>query len=167
VRVAERLVVIGGDAAGMTAATNARRGENDLDIVVFEKGRYTSYSACGIPYLVGGAVDELEDLVVRTPQEFRDKHRIDARTGHEVKGIDLDRRSVEVRVLDQDRTITMGFDHLHIATGARPTRPDLPGIDQPWIRGVQTLDDASELLARVAAGRCREVVVIGGGYVGL
>ncbi|NLD77959.1 MAG: FAD-dependent oxidoreductase [Acidimicrobiales bacterium] len=165
--MAERLVVIGGDAAGMTAATNARRGRSDLDIVVFEKGRYTSYSACGIPYLVGGAVESLDDLVVRTPQEFRDKHRIDARIDHEVMGVDLDRRTVEVRAIGQGRTITMGFDLLHIATGASPTRPDLPGIDAPWIRGVQTLTDAADLLERVERGDCGRVVVVGGGYVGL
>lgn len=165
--MAERLVVIGGDAAGMTAATNARRGRTDLDIVVLEKGRYTSYSACGIPYLVGGAVEELDDLVVRTPQEFRDRHRIDVRIGHEVKSIDLDRRTVDVLAHDQGRTITLGFDLLHIATGARPTRPDLPGIDAPWIRGVQTLDDAADLLARIEAGESDRVVVVGGGYVGL
>lgn len=164
----ERLVVIGGDAAGMTAATNARRGQKDLDIVVLEKGRYTSYSACGIPYLVGGAVAELDDLVVRTPQEFRDKHRIDARIRHEVTAIDLDRRRVEVRALDQERTLQIDFDLLHIATGARPIRPDLPGIDAPWIRGVQTLGDAAELLRIVAhGGGPRRVVVVGSGYVGV
>jgi NADPH-dependent 2,4-dienoyl-CoA reductase/sulfur reductase-like enzyme len=165
--MAERLVVIGGDAAGMTAATNARRGRTDLDIVVLEKGHATSYSACGIPYVVGGSVGALDDLVVRTPQEFRDQHRIDARTRHEVTAIDLDARTVEVRALDQARTYSMGFDLLHLATGARPRRPDLPGIHEPWIRGVQTLDDAAALLAAVDAHQCRRVVVVGGGYIGL
>ncbi|QXC59125.1 FAD-dependent oxidoreductase [Aquihabitans sp. G128] len=165
--MAERLVVIGGDAAGMAAATNARRGRADLEIVALEKGRYTSYSACGIPYLVGGSVGELDDLVVRTPQEFRDQHRIDVRVGHEVKGIDLAARRLEVRALDQGRTFHLGFDLLHVATGARPVRPDLPGIDADWIHGVQTLTDAAGLLASIDARTCRRVVVIGGGYVGL
>lgn len=165
--MAERLVVIGGDAAGMTGATNARRGRPDLEIVVLEKGRYTSYSACGIPYLVGGAVEALEDLVVRTPQEFRDKHRIDVRIRHEAMGIDLDARRIEVRALDTQRTFHLGFDLLHLATGARPVRPHLPGIDADWIHGVQTLTDAAGLLAAVEARQCRKVVVVGAGYIGL
>ena len=164
--MAERLVVIGGDAAGMTAATNARRGRSDLEIVAIEQGSYTSYSACGIPYLVGGAVAALNDLVVRTPQEFRDRHRIDVRTRHRVMGIDLDARRVEVRALDQSRTFNLGFDLLHIATGAMPIRPELPGIDAPWIHGVQTLTDAARLLDAINEPPGR-VVVIGGGYIGL
>lgn len=165
--MAERLVVVGGDAAGMSAATNARRGRPDLEIVVVETGRRTSYSACGIPYLVGGAVPELDDLVVRTPQEFRDKHRIDVRTRHRAVAIDLDARRLEVRALDQERTFHLGFDLLQVATGAVPIRPDLPGIDAPWIHGVQNLEDAAGLLAAIATGPCRRVVVVGGGYIGL
>lgn len=165
--VADRLVVIGGDAAGMTAATNARRGRPDLEIVVLEKGPHTSYSACGIPYVVSGAVGSLDDLIVRTPQEFRDGFRIDVRTRHEARSIDLDARRIEVRALDQERTLHIGFDLLHIATGARPLRPDLPGIDGPDIYGVQTLDDAQQLLDAVEARTRRTVAVVGGGYIGL
>jgi len=165
--MADRLVVIGGDAAGMTAATNARRGRPDLEIVVLEKGAHTSYSACGIPYVVSGAVAGLDELVVRTPQEFRDGFRIDVRTRHEARSIDLDARRIEVRALDQERTLHLGFDLLHIATGARPVRPDLPGIDGPDIYGVQTLDDAQVLLDAVGAARRRTVTVVGGGYIGL
>lgn len=165
--MAERLVVVGGDAAGMTGATNARRGRPDLEIVVLEKGSDTSYSACGIPYVVSGEVGSVDDLVVRTPQEFRDGFNIDVRTRHELVSIDLDARRLEVRATDQARTLHLGFDLLHMATGARPIRPDLPGIDGPDIYGVQTLDDARALLAAAAAGRIRDVVVVGAGYIGL
>lgn len=164
--MAERLVVIGGDAAGMSAATNARRGRPDLEIVVLEKGRYTSYAACGIPYVVGGQVDDLDDLIVRSPQEHRDRSRIDVRMGHEVTGIDLEARRVEAIDLDRSRTVHLGFDQLMIATGARPVRPDLDGIDAPWVRGVQTLDDARHLLDILEPG-VQEAVVVGGGYIGL
>lgn len=165
--MAARLVVIGGDAAGMTAATNARRGRPDLEIVVLEQGSYTSYSACGIPYVVSGTVADLDQLVVRTPQEFRDGFRIDVRTRHEVRGIDLDARRLEVRALDQERTLQLGFDLLHIATGARPLRPDLPGIDGPGIFGVQNLEDARRILEAVGRQPIRRVVVVGAGYIGL
>jgi NADPH-dependent 2,4-dienoyl-CoA reductase/sulfur reductase-like enzyme len=165
--VAERLVVIGGDAGGMTAATNARRKDPTLDIVALERGAWTSYSACGIPYLVGGEVDAVEDLVARTPEELRNDSRIDVRIHHEVTAIDLDRRSVEVRDLARQRSFHLDFDLLHIATGARPTRPPLPGIDLDHVRGVQTLDDGKALLDRARTSTCDEVVVVGGGYIGL
>lgn len=164
--MAERLVVIGGDAAGMSAASNARKGRPDLEIVVLEKGRHTSYAACGIPYVIAGDVDDLDELVVRTPQEHRDRSRIDVRIGHEATGIDLEARRVEAVDLERGRTITLGFDELLIATGARPIRPDIPGIDAPWVRGVQTLDDAQRLLDLLEPG-VREAVVVGGGYIGL
>jgi NADPH-dependent 2,4-dienoyl-CoA reductase/sulfur reductase-like enzyme len=165
--VGERLVVIGGDAGGMTAATQARRLRPDLDIVALEKGDWTSYSACGIPYLVGGHIGQLEDLVVRTPQQFRDEHRIDVRVRHEAVGIDLDRRSVEVRDHDHGRTVRLPFDQLMIGTGARPRRPDLPGMDSDLVHGVQTLGDAADLLRHAETGECERIVVVGGGYIGL
>jgi NADPH-dependent 2,4-dienoyl-CoA reductase/sulfur reductase-like enzyme len=165
--MAERLVVIGGDAAGMAAAMQVRRRKPYLEIVALERGSWTSYSACGIPYLVGGDVRSLDDLVARSPQEFRDEHRIDVRLQHEAVGIDMDRRRVEVRDRVRDRTIHIDFDRLHLGTGARPIRPDLPGIDGEQVRGVQTLDDAKALLDHARIARCRSVVVVGGGYIGL
>ncbi|MCU1487311.1 MAG: flavoprotein oxidoreductase [Actinomycetia bacterium] len=163
----ERLVVIGGDAGGMGAASTARRLRSDLDIVALEKSEYTSYSACGIPYLIGGEVARVDELVARTPQEFRNQYRIDVRLRHEALGIDLDRREVEVRDHEHGRTIRLGFDQLVIGTGARPRRPDLPGIDGPDIYGVQTLDDGARLLQRITDTPVQKVVVVGGGYIGL
>lgn len=151
----------------MSAASQARRGRPELEIVVLEKGTYTSYAACGIPYHVSGAVESLDDLVMRTPQEFRDRMRIDVRMRHEAKAIDLDRRRVEVRDHEHDRSLEIGFDQLVVATGARPTRPPLPGIDLDTVRGVQTLDDAAGLLEQARASSCRNVVIVGAGYIGL
>ena len=165
--MADRLVVVGGDAAGMSAASQVRRRQRHLEIVVLEKGQFTSYSACGIPYLVGGEIDELDQLVARTPEEFRERLLIDVRLGHEVTSIDMDSRRVEVVDHQRQRTIHLPFDQLLIATGARPVRPDLPGIDSPWVRGVQTLGDAESLLAPDEQSGCRQVVVVGGGYIGL
>jgi len=151
----------------MAAAMQARRLQPYLDIVALEKGAWTSYSACGIPYLVGGEVGALEALVARTPQEFRDQHRVDVRLHHEALGIDHGRRVVEVRDHLHQRTIQLRYDTLHLATGSRPTRPPLPGIDLPHVRGVQTLDDAKVLLDHARTGGCRTVAVVGGGYIGL
>lgn len=163
-------MVIGGDAGGMAAASQARRmrpDPRDLEIVAYERGTRTSFSACGIPFRVGGQVAELDDLVARTPQEFRDGQHIDVRTRHEVAAIDVDERTVAVRDLDAGRTFTQRFDQLLIGTGARPIRPPLPGIDLDFIHGVQNLDDADDLLAHAERSRCERVVVVGGGYIGL
>ena len=161
-------MVVGGDAGGMAAATNARRRDPSLEIVALEKGRWTSYSACGIPYVVSGAVDGgVDALVARHPQQFRDDLRIDVRLRHEVTGLDLDQGRVQVRNQEHGRTFWMGFDQLHLGTGARPLRPDLPGIDLPFVHGVQTLDDATHLLRHAQQTECRRVVVVGGGYIGL
>lgn len=151
----------------MGAATQAHRGDANLEIVAFEKGDWTSYSACGIPYVIGGSVAALEQLVARTPQEHRDKSLIDVRTRHEVMAIDLDQRRLEVRDHAHSRTIQVPFDELMLGMGARPIRPDLPGIDLPAIHGVQTLDDAARLLHHADTSECRNVVVVGGGYIGL
>lgn len=165
--MAERLVIIGGDAGGMGAASQARRRRDDLEIVALERGTRTSFSACGIPYHVAGILDDLDDLVVRTPQEHRDQHRIDVRLRQEATGIDLTERSVEVRDHEHRRTYTLGFDQLCIGTGARPRRPPIPGIDADHVMGVQNLDDAEALLERAHRIRCQDVVVVGGGYIGL
>ncbi len=162
-----RLVVIGGNAGGMSALSQVRRRRRDLEIVVLEKGDWTSYSSCGIPYLVAGEVDGVDDLVVRTPQQFRDKLLVDVRVQHEVTAIDLAQRHLEVRDHGHRRSIKMGFDELLIGTGATPVRPDLPGIDADFVRGVQTLADARALLDYAEGIECRRVVVVGSGYVGL
>jgi len=165
--VARRLAVIGGDAGGMSAATQARRLDPSLEIVAFERTEWTSYSACGIPYVVSGEVDEVEQLIVRTPQEHRDQSHIDMRMRHEVMGIDLPAGRVEVRDHVRGRTIQVPFDLLLLGMGARPIRPDLPGIGLPLVHGVQTLHDARVLLQYAETSRCSDVVVVGGGYIGL
>ncbi|HWL65507.1 MAG TPA: FAD-dependent oxidoreductase [Actinomycetota bacterium] len=164
--MAERLVVIGGDAAGMTAASQARkrRGPEDLSIVAFEKGNYTSYSACGIPYFVGDVV-EFDRLIVRRPEEFRAKQDIDARIRHEVVGIDLDKRTVTV--VHEGAESDEPFDHLMVATGGKPLRPQLDGVDSTGIFGVQTLDDGVTIERFIEEEKPEKAVVVGGGYIGL
>ena len=163
----ERLVVVGGDAAGMTAAATARRRQptDRLEIVALERGEYTSYSACGIPYLVGGVVEDLDALIARTPEEHR-RRGIDVRTGHEAVAVDLERRAVRVRRLGDGAETWEGFDRLVLALGSTPRRPPLPGGDADGIYGVQTLGDGLTLRDALARGP-RHAVVVGGGYVGL
>ena len=158
----QRLAIIGGDAAGMSAASIARRRDEQLEIVAFERGEYTSYSACGIPYYVGGDVEDLERLVSRDPAEHR-KRGIDVRTGCEVVAIDLAARTLTVRS-SKDGESSEPFDQLVVATGAEAAPPPIPGADA--IEPARTLDAGARLRASLErGGRC--AVVIGAGYIGL
>ncbi|MDL5204392.1 FAD-dependent oxidoreductase [Streptomyces sp. ALI-76-A] len=167
-RGAERLVVVGGDAAGMSAASQARRlkGPDELEIVAFERSHFASYSACGIPYWVGGDVSGPDELIARTPEEHRARG-IDLRMRTEVTQIDVAGARVRARALDSGAESWTPYDHLVIATGARPVRPDLPGVDAPGVHGVQTLDDGQALLDTLADTRGRRAVVVGAGYIGV
>ncbi len=158
-----KLVVIGGNAAGMSAAAQARRlrPADDLEIVAFERGHYTSYSSCGIPYWIGGVVDDRDALIARDPATFRRDHAIEVRTGAEVVHIDLDRH--EVHTADGTRE---PFDRLVYAAGAVPVRPAWAN-DADGVFGVQTLDDGDAVRDWLATRRPRRAVVVGGGYIGV
>jgi NADPH-dependent 2,4-dienoyl-CoA reductase/sulfur reductase-like enzyme len=164
--MSERLVVVGGDAGGMSAASVVRRARPDVEIVVFERGHITSYAACGIPYVVAGEVATTDALVVRTPQQFAERD-IDVRLGHEVVRIDVDERVVEARDLDRGGTTVLGFDQLMIGTGARPIVPDWPGVDLPHVSVAHKLPDADRIRDLAADVDGRPVAVVGGGYVGI
>ncbi|MFC9609628.1 FAD-dependent oxidoreductase [Streptomyces sp. NPDC056938] len=164
----ERLVVIGGDAAGMSAASQARRmrDPDELEIVAFERGHFSSYSACGIPYWVGGEVAGPDELIARTPEEHRERS-IDLRMRTEVTELDVEGGRVRSRALDTGTEAWTSYDKLVIATGARPVRPRIPGIDAPGVHGVQTLDDGQALLDSLASTQGRRAVVVGAGYIGV
>ncbi len=161
-------MVIGGDAAGMSAASQARRlrGPDELEIVAFERGHFTSYSACGIPYWVGGDVSDRDQLIARGPQEHRERG-IDLRMRTEVTEIDVARGRVRARDVDSGAESWTSYDKLVIATGARPIRPDMPGADASGVHGVQTLDDGQALLDSLTRTRGRRAVVVGAGYIGV
>lgn len=162
-----RIVVIGGDAAGMSAASQLRRLKPEIEIVVLEKGPFTSYAACGIPYFVAGLIDNPEKLVARTPETFREKYDIDARTLQEAMDIDAGKREVAIRDHRDSRSYTLAYNQLLIATGAVPFKPSVPGIDAGGIFGVNTLGSGIELHRAIESGDVRKTVVIGGGYIGL
>ncbi len=151
----------------MSAASQAlrRAGRDALEVVAFERGRYVSYSACGIPYWVAGDVDGPDALIARSAAEHR-ANGIDLRLRTEVTEIDLDAGTVTAVELEGGIGHQVGFDDLVLATGAVPIRPDLPGVDAPGVYGVQTLEDGAALLAGLAQ-RPRRAVVVGGGYIGV
>src|SRR5215218_1285192 len=163
--MARRLAIVGGDAAGMSAASTARRRDADLEIVAFERGPYTSYSACGIPYYVGGLFDDSDRLISRSPDEHRANGiAVHART--EVTAIDLEARALTVLDRQSGAERTEAFDQLVIATGAEAVAPPIPGAEAT--EPVRTVDAAERFRAALSrGGDDRHVVVIGGGYIGL
>ncbi|MEU4553335.1 FAD-dependent oxidoreductase [Micromonospora violae] len=168
--MAQRLIVIGGDAAGMSAASQARRRRDrgDLEIVVFERGHFTSYAACGIPYWISGLVPGPETLIARTPETFRTEYAMDVRLRHEVTTIDLERREVVAQDLNGGGEVRERFDDLVYATGAVPVKPPWAVTDVDGVFGVQTLDDGAALRDWLdAEPQPRRAVVVGGGYIGV
>ena len=163
----ERLVVIGGDAAGMSAASQARRRRPELEIVVFERGPNTSFSACGIPYYVGRVVDSEEKLIIRTPEKFREQDGIDVRVFHEVEEIDTAGKKVHVRDLNSGKSAWEPYDQLLIATGAVPILPDLPGAEAGDIFGVSSIKSGLDIRRRLDKGDVKKAIIVGGGYIGL
>jgi NADPH-dependent 2,4-dienoyl-CoA reductase/sulfur reductase-like enzyme len=161
----ERLVVVGADAAGMTAASQARRRNRDLEVVAFERTGIASYSACGEPYYISGEVDTLDELIARTPEQFA-KAGIEVRLHTEVVKIDTERSVVSVRNGDSGDITESGYDQLLVATGARAAVPPIDGIDLDGVHVLRTLDDA-EALRRVADAGEGNIVIVGGGYIGV
>jgi NADPH-dependent 2,4-dienoyl-CoA reductase/sulfur reductase-like enzyme len=165
--VTKRLVIIGGDAAGMSAATQVRRMKTvaEFEIVAFERSSRTSYAACGLPYLVGGLVDSPASLIARTPEQHRAKG-IDVRTRHEVTAIDIRASHVTVRDIASGLESAVHYDELLISTGASGILPNWPGIGAKGVLQLRTLDDAAAVEQLLAAG-ARRAVVVGAGYIGL
>jgi NADPH-dependent 2,4-dienoyl-CoA reductase/sulfur reductase-like enzyme len=169
----QRVVVVGADAAGMSAAhqalRTARARGRELEVVVAERGADTSYSACGIPYWIAGDVESGEDLVARSAAEHAARG-VDLRLGATAVALDLEAGAVEVRHAD-GRSERLGYDALVLATGAHPRVPDWAlGPDGNWVRGVRalkTLDDGAAWIEHLETTRPRRAVVVGGGYIGI
>ncbi len=163
-----RIVVVGGDATGMSAANTAlRHASDDVEVTVLEKGHYTSYSACGIPYWIAGTVADGDSLIARSPEEHREAG-VDVRMRTEATAIDLDKQVVSFRAVDGDGDEgEIEYDDLVLATGARPLRPPLDGIDAEGIFGVQSLEDGEAIISDLADSDRRRAVVVGAGYIGV
>ena len=163
----KKLVVIGGDAAGMTAASKVRREQPEREIVVFERGSHTSYAACGMPYYIGGQVDSEESLIARKPEVFREKQNIDVRIRHEVIEIDIEKKRVKVKNLDQEKEFRETWDDLLIATGASPIVPKMENIDAGGVFALSTLQSGIDVFNFIEKKKPSKAVIVGGGYIGI
>lgn len=164
--MAETLIVIGGTAAGLSAASKAKRLNPELEIKVFEKSGYISYGACGLPYFVGGIIEEPDELVAVTADTMRNKRGIPTWIHHEVTSINREEKTVTVVNLDNGEESVHGYDKLVIATGATPVVPPIPGIEAEGVYYLRNVEDGIRLKAKVQR-ETRKACIIGGGFIGL
>ncbi len=164
--MSRRFVVIGGDAAGMSAASRAKRNDPALEVVVVEQTHDVSYSACGMPYTIAERGRPMDELVVRRAEVFRDKQGIDLRTGHRAEAIDLQAKTIR-GTTRAGQGFEIGFDQLLLATGASPRRPPIPGMDLPGVLVLKTLEDGRAIQRRLEEATARSAVIIGMGYIAL
>lgn len=160
-----RFVVVGGDAAGMSAASKAKRNYPDMEVVVLEASTDVSYSACGMPYNVADADRDMDDLIVRKAEVFRSKQGLDLHLDHTVTAID--RGAKKVLGTTAGRAFEVSYDKLLIATGARPRKLDVPGGDLPGVMCLKSLQDGRNIKNYLASRAAKRVLIVGMGYIGL
>ncbi|NMB02005.1 MAG: FAD-dependent oxidoreductase, partial [Firmicutes bacterium] len=163
----KQLVVVGGTAAGLSAASKAKRMQPGLEVNVFERSGFISYGACGLPYYIGGLVQTETELVDFTPEELYEKRGILAHTHHKVINISPANKTIDVLNLKNNETLVVPYDYLVIATGASPVIPDIPGIHTKGVFSLRTVEDGMKIKKAVQEARNRKAVVVGGGFIGL
>ncbi|MBC2607252.1 FAD-dependent oxidoreductase [Pelagicoccus albus] len=161
----KKILVIGGVAAGASFAARCRRLDEEVEIIVLERGPDVSFANCGLPYYVGGEISDRDALAVQTPQSLQAMLKLDVRTRSEARSINLEAKTVEVANLDSGDTETVSYDALMLAPGAKPIVPPLPGIDDPRIHTLRNLQDMDRIKAMVSSAK--RAVVVGAGFIGL
>nr|WP_317452006.1 FAD-dependent oxidoreductase [Paenibacillus sp. 37] len=164
--MSKKILIVGGVAGGASAAARLRRLDEHAEIIIFEKGPYISFANCGLPYYIGGSIDERERLLVQTPKGMADRFRIDVRTKSEVMAIDPQKRTV--RVQSQERGhYEESYDELILSPGAKPMVPDIPGKDNPLIYTVRSIPDIDRIKEQINSSNNLSSIVIGGGFIGV
>src|SRR5512147_1669616 len=163
----KRVLIVGGVAGGASCAARLRRLDESCEIVLLDRGPYVSFANCGLPYFVGNVIADEKNLLVASPELFRDRFRIEVRTGSEAVAIDRERRTLTVRDLASGTTRDESYDALVLAPDASPVRPPLPGIDLPGVFAVRSIPDTRRIRAWIDQHRAGHAVVVGGGFIGL
>ena len=162
-----KILIIGGVAAGAGCAARLRRLDESADIVLIERGEYISYANCGLPYHVGGVIESRDALLITKTEVMRERFRVDVRTRSEAVAIDRANRMVRIKQLETGEEYSEPYDKLVIATGSSPLRPPIPGIDSPRILTLWTVPDADHIRGMIREHGARSAVVVGGGFIGL
>lgn len=162
-----KVVIVGGVAGGATAATRIRRLDEHAQITIFERSGYISYANCGLPYYIGGVIEDPEELTLQTPESFRTRFCIDVKVKHEVIDIDVKQKTVTVCNLETGEKFEEGYDKLILSPGAKPIRPNLPGIDSKNLFSLRTVEDTFRIREFVEKQKPQRAVMVGGGFIGL
>lgn len=162
-----KVVIVGGVAGGASAATRARRCNENAEIVLFEKDEYVSFANCGLPYYIGGEITERSQLLVATPELFKNRFNIDVRTKHLVQSIDVENKTVSVLNQETDESCTEAWDRLILSPGATPIVPPLPGIHAKNVFTLRNLNDTDAIKGYIEQHNCQRAVVVGAGFIGL
>ncbi len=165
--MSKRVLIVGGVAGGANAATRLRRLDEKLEIVVFERGPYVSFANCGLPYHVGGEIQERKKLLQHTPETLKARFAIDVRVQHSVERIDRAAKEVEVRELPTGRVYRERYDSLILSPGAAPFKPTVPGLDLPGVFVLRDIPDMDRIIAWMAEHSCKSAAIAGGGFIGL
>lgn len=162
-----KVVIVGGVAGGATAAARLRRLDETAEIVVFERSGFVSYANCGLPYYIGGVIEDQEELTLQTPESFYERFRVQMKVRHEVTAIDRSTKTVTVRNLATGEVFQESYDKLLLAPGARPTQPALPGVGLDRLFTLRTVEDTLRIRRFVDTQHPKSVVLAGGGFIGL
>ena len=162
-----RVIIIGGVAGGATAAARIRRLDEKAEIIIFEKSGYISYANCGLPYYIGGVIEDKEELTLQTPESFWERFNIDVRVQNEALEINPENKTVTVKNIKTGEVYTESYDKLLISTGAKPTRPQMQGIDLDNVFTLRTVEDTYNIKNFVDECKPKSAVVVGGGFIGL
>ena len=162
-----RILIVGGVAGGASAAARARRLSEEAEIILFERGPHVSFANCGLPYHIGGVIQDRKRLLVQTPESLSARFDLDVRVNTEIVAIDPRTRQVTARHAKTGKETLEGYDALVLSPGASPIRPDLPGVDDPRVLTLRNLEDMDAILAAVKRGGTGRVLVAGAGYIGL
>ena len=162
-----KVVIVGGVAGGATAAARIRRLDEHAEIVVFERSGYISYANCGLPYYIGGVIEDPEDLTLQTPESFYRRFRIHMKVHHEVVAIHPDRKTVSVKNLETGAVFEESYEKLLLSPGAKPVWPNLPGMESKKLFTLRTVEDTFRIKEFVDANKPKSAVMVGGGFIGL
>ncbi len=162
-----KVVIVGGVAGGATAAARIRRLDEQAEIVVFERSGYISYANCGLPYYIGDVITDPEALTLQTPESFFSRFRVRMKVRHEVTAVHPERKTVTVKELETGRVFEEEYDKLLLSPGAKPVRPDLPGIESGRVFTLRTVEDTFRIREFIRENKPRSAVMAGGGFIGL
>jgi NADPH-dependent 2,4-dienoyl-CoA reductase/sulfur reductase-like enzyme/rhodanese-related sulfurtransferase len=162
-----KILIVGGVAGGASAAARLRRLDETAEIIMFERGSYISFANCGLPYYIGGEIQNREDLLLQTPESFKRRFNVDVRVRNEVTQIYLDKKQISIKNLDTGDTYTESYDKLVLSPGAEPVRPPIPGIDSERIFTLRNVPDTDLINDYIEKHKFKRAVIVGAGYIGL